>query len=132
MADTVLDNAIDAVEQALRDAHLSPGVETFFDEATNAATHVVWDRASAAAAVIDSVLDYDPAAGRISTASADAALAFLQREGLRVDWLIETHAHADHLGARGSGEAPWRKLHFQFIHFHGLRRQDVSPSGVPR
>lgn len=83
----------------MRDARLAPGVETFFDEATNTATHVVWDRASAKAAIIDSVLDYDPPSGRIATSSADAALAFLQSEGLRVDWLIETHVHADHLTA---------------------------------
>jgi glyoxylase-like metal-dependent hydrolase (beta-lactamase superfamily II) len=99
MADAVLNIAIEGVAQALRDARLAPGVETFFDEATNTATHVVWDRASATAAVIDSVLDYDPAAGRISTASADAVVAFLQSKGLQVDWLIETHVHADHLTA---------------------------------
>ncbi len=74
-------------------------VRTFFDEATFTATHVVWDPLSRAAAVIDSVLDFDPASGTTSTKSADAVLAFLADEGLKVEWLLETHAHADHLSA---------------------------------
>jgi glyoxylase-like metal-dependent hydrolase (beta-lactamase superfamily II) len=74
-------------------------VKTFFDEATCTASHVVYDLASRRAAVIDSVLDFDPASGRTATHSADAIIAFLRDAGLKLDWLLETHAHADHLSA---------------------------------
>jgi glyoxylase-like metal-dependent hydrolase (beta-lactamase superfamily II) len=97
--DAVLAAAIYETLRALDDPALAPAVETFFDEATNTATHIVWDRATAKAAVIDSVLDLDPPSGKISTASADRLLAFLERERLDVVWLIETHVHADHLTA---------------------------------
>ena len=76
-----------------------PEVKTFFDEATFTATHVVIDPATKHAAIVDSVLDYDPKSGRTSTKSADAVIAFVEAEGLTVDWLLETHVHADHLTA---------------------------------
>ncbi len=74
-------------------------VQTFFDEATFTATHVVVDPATKHAAIIDSVHDYDPKSGRTSTESADAVVAWVKEHGLSVDWLLETHAHADHLSA---------------------------------
>jgi glyoxylase-like metal-dependent hydrolase (beta-lactamase superfamily II) len=76
-----------------------PVVTTFFDEATFTATHVVRDPAGAAAAIVDPVLDFDPASGRTATKSADALIAYVQERGLRVEWILETHAHADHLSA---------------------------------
>ena len=77
----------------------SPVVHSFFDEPTNTATYVVWDPATRKAAIVDSVLDFDAAAGRTRTASADAVIAYVRGEGLTIDWLLETHAHADHLSA---------------------------------
>ena len=76
-----------------------PEVTGFFDPATNTISHVVRDPGSDACAVIDSVMDIDYAAGRLSTASADRIIAFIQGNGLRLEWLIETHVHADHLSA---------------------------------
>jgi glyoxylase-like metal-dependent hydrolase (beta-lactamase superfamily II) len=76
-----------------------PHVEAFFDEATFTVSYVVSDRETRKAVIIDSVLDYDPASGRTSTQSADAILDYLQREGLSVDLILETHVHADHLTA---------------------------------
>lgn len=76
-----------------------PDVKAFFDEATNTFSYVVWDPATHQAAVIDSVLDYDVAAGRIRHDSANALIAFVQSKGLTVQWVIDTHVHADHLSA---------------------------------
>ncbi|HEX5353939.1 MAG TPA: MBL fold metallo-hydrolase [Rhodanobacteraceae bacterium] len=76
-----------------------PEVESFFHKDTGTWTHVVHD--GEAAAVIDPVLDYDAAAARTSTTSADTVLAFVQQRALRVEWILETHAHADHLSAAG-------------------------------
>lgn len=81
------------------DLSVKPEVTAFFDEPTNTVTYVVKDPGSNACAVIDSVMDIDYAAGRITHASADAVIAFVQDHGLRVEWLIETHVHADHLSA---------------------------------
>lgn len=78
---------------------VAPVVRTFFDEPTNTAQHVVHDPASRRAAIIDSVLDFDAAAGRTTTASADAIVNYVRERGLTIDWLLETHAHADHLSA---------------------------------
>jgi len=78
---------------------MNPEIKTFFDEATFTATHVVWDPETRKAAVVDSVKDYDPKSGRTSTASADTLIAFVEAEGLSVDWILETHVHADHLTA---------------------------------
>jgi len=76
-----------------------PDVQAFFDEATNTVSYVVADPDSRRAAVIDPVLDYDPAAGRTSTRSADAIVRFVGDHGLQVDWILETHVHADHLSS---------------------------------
>jgi glyoxylase-like metal-dependent hydrolase (beta-lactamase superfamily II) len=75
-------------------------VESLFDEATSTFSHLVMDRTSQACALIDSVLDYDAKSGRTSTASADRLIARVQALGARVQWLLETHVHADHLSAR--------------------------------
>lgn len=76
-----------------------PQVKAFFDEPTNTASYVVHDPGTRQAAIIDSVLDYDAAAGRTSLSSADAILSHVREAGLTVEWLLETHAHADHLSA---------------------------------
>ena len=78
---------------------MQPNVTTFFDEATNTATHVVEDPESRQCAVIDSVLDFDAASGRTSTKSADAIVDFVEARRLSVQWILETHVHADHLTA---------------------------------
>ena len=74
-----------------------PNVSAFFDEATFTVTYVVSDPATGRAAVVDPVLDFDPASGRTSTTSADEVVAFVQDNKLGVDWILETHVHADHL-----------------------------------
>jgi glyoxylase-like metal-dependent hydrolase (beta-lactamase superfamily II) len=74
-------------------------IQSFFDPATFTVTHVVSDPVTRKAAVIDSVLDYDPKAGRSSHESADRVVAYVRESGLSVEWLLETHAHADHLSA---------------------------------
>ena len=79
--------------------HPHPATQAFFDPATWTVTYVVADTQSRRAAIIDPVLDYDPKSGRTSTASADQVLAFVRAQGLQVDWILETHAHADHLSA---------------------------------
>ena len=76
-----------------------PSVTAFFDDDTFTVTYVVADPDSARAAIIDPVLDYDPASGRTSTASADKVARFVGDNGLDVDWILETHVHADHLTA---------------------------------
>ncbi len=78
---------------------MTPDIKAFFDEATNTVSYVVRDPQGSAAAVIDSVLDFDQASGRTSTASADAILAHIRANQLEVAWLLETHVHADHLSA---------------------------------
>ncbi|WP_316695649.1 MBL fold metallo-hydrolase [Xanthomonas hydrangeae] len=84
----------------------SPHVRTFFDPATFTASHVVRDPCSSACAIIDSVLDFDMASGRTATGSVTALAQYVREEGLEVQWLLETHAHADHLSA-----APWLQQH---------------------
>ncbi len=74
-------------------------VMSFFDEPTFTATHVVHDPKTKRGAVVDSVLNFDAASGRTSTASADAVVAFVKEAGVTIDWHLETHAHADHLSA---------------------------------
>ncbi len=76
-----------------------PAVKAFFDESTHTFSYVVWDPVTMKAAVLDSVLDYDAAAGRTRHGSADALIAFVQSERLVVEWVIDTHVHADHLSA---------------------------------
>lgn len=74
-------------------------VEGFFDRATFTISYVVWDEESRKAAIIDPVLDYDQAAGRTSTASADELIAFIDGKALEIAYILETHVHADHLSA---------------------------------
>ena len=74
-------------------------IDAFFDEATFTITYLVSDLAKRRAAVIDPVLDYDHRSGKASTASADRVLAKAHERGVQVDWVLETHAHADHLTA---------------------------------
>lgn len=74
-------------------------IRSFFDQDTFTVTHVIADPATARAAIIDSVLDFDAASGRTSFASADKVIDYIRSEGLEVEWLLETHAHADHLSA---------------------------------
>ncbi len=76
-----------------------PNVEAFFDEPTNTVSYVVTDPTTNQCALIDSVLDFDHASGRTSKASADKLIAFVREHGLTVDWILETHVHADHLSA---------------------------------
>ncbi|ELZ4498579.1 TPA: MBL fold metallo-hydrolase [Pseudomonas aeruginosa] len=78
---------------------MSPEVTAFFDEATNTISYVVKDPASSACAIVDSVMDIDYAAGRISFEHADRIAEHVRAQGLQVEWLIETHVHADHLSA---------------------------------
>lgn len=73
--------------------------EGFFDPRTGTISYVVWDTARRHAAVIDPVLGFDVKSGHTDTKAADELLAFVAREGLQVDWILETHAHADHLSA---------------------------------
>ena len=76
-----------------------PIIQSFFDPDTFTVTYVVADPVLKRAAIIDSVLDYDPKSGRTSHTNADLVIAYVQQNGLTVDWLLETHAHADHLSA---------------------------------
>lgn len=76
-----------------------PQVKAFFDEPTFTATYVVSDPETGGAAIVDSVLDFDQPSGRTSTRSADAIIDYVREMGLTVEWLLETHAHADHLSA---------------------------------
>jgi glyoxylase-like metal-dependent hydrolase (beta-lactamase superfamily II) len=81
---------------------MNPTVHGIFDPATWTVTYVVYDRPGGQAAVIDSVLDYDPKSGRTRTVSAQKVVDFVREQRLNVGWILETHAHADHLSA-----APW-------------------------
>ena len=76
---------------------VKPEVTAFFDAPTNTVSYVVKDPNSASCAIVDSVMDIDYAAGRIAYESADQIIAFVQKHDLKVEWLIETHVHADHL-----------------------------------
>jgi glyoxylase-like metal-dependent hydrolase (beta-lactamase superfamily II) len=78
---------------------MKPHVQTWFDQATNTATHLLSDPGTGAAAIVDPVLDFDPASGKLGTESADAILADIAASGLQLLYVLETHAHADHLSA---------------------------------
>lgn len=78
---------------------MSPAIDAFFHEPTNTVAYVVADPATGRAAVIDSVLDFDMVTGRTATGHADGILAHLAARGLALDWILETHVHADHLSA---------------------------------
>jgi glyoxylase-like metal-dependent hydrolase (beta-lactamase superfamily II) len=88
------------------DLTVKPEVKGFFDPATNTISYVVKDPASNACAIVDSVMDIDYAAGRITYDHADEIIAYVKDRGLKVEWLIETHVHADHLSA-----APYIQKH---------------------
>jgi len=97
--DQPLASATNIVEQATAGAIPKPQVQAFFDEPTFTASYVLYDPDSRSAAIIDSVLGFDAAAARTSSTAADAIVDFVKAEGLSVEWLLETHAHADHLSA---------------------------------
>jgi glyoxylase-like metal-dependent hydrolase (beta-lactamase superfamily II) len=78
---------------------MKPNVESFFDPATWTISHVIYEKPGTACAIVDSVLDYDPKSGRTSTTSADRLIAFVRSKRLSLQWIFETHAHADHLSA---------------------------------
>ena len=84
----------------------TPKVTAFFDPATNTVSYVIQDPTGSACAILDSVLDFDHASGRTDTASADAIIAFVTQAGLRCEWVLESHVHADHLSA-----APYIQQH---------------------
>jgi len=77
----------------------APSITAFFDEATNSVSYIVADTATGSAAIIDPVLDFDAASGKVATPSADRILAAAAEQGLRAEWVLETHVHADHLSA---------------------------------
>ena len=85
---------------------MKPTVKGFFDPATWTVTYVVYEKPGSECAIIDSVLDYDPKSGRTRTGSADQVIEFVKAENLKVQWILETHAHADHLSA-----APYLRKH---------------------
>jgi glyoxylase-like metal-dependent hydrolase (beta-lactamase superfamily II) len=78
---------------------MKPQIEAFFDEATWTVSYVVYDQPGGHCAIVDSVLDYDAKSGRTSTRSASRLIEFVQGHSLTVGWILETHAHADHLSA---------------------------------
>ncbi|CCW18070.1 FIG146518: Zn-dependent hydrolases, including glyoxylases [Sphingobium indicum BiD32] len=96
MSDPALEKAYDQVMVARTGV---PVVKAFFDAPTFTVTYVVHDAETRRAAVIDSVLTYDPAAGRTGHEAVDPVIAYVEGQGLSVDWHLETHAHADHLSA---------------------------------
>jgi glyoxylase-like metal-dependent hydrolase (beta-lactamase superfamily II) len=114
-------------------------IETFFDPITFTASHVVWCEATHRAAVIDSVLDFDPKSGRTSGRCAQAIIDFVREQGLTVDWHLETHAHADHfsaaaylqplLGGRIAIGARIREVQAVFKQVFNAR--DMSTDGTP-
>jgi glyoxylase-like metal-dependent hydrolase (beta-lactamase superfamily II) len=85
---------------------MTPHVKAFFDDATNTVSYVVREPEGRTCAIIDSVLDYDPASGRTNMKSADEIIAWVKAEDLQVAWILESHVHADHLSA-----APYLQEH---------------------
>lgn len=98
---------------------MTPRIEPFFDATTSTFTYVIYEAPGSRCAIIDSVLDYDPHSGRTATLSADRVARFVRDQGLTVEWLLETHAHADHLSA-----APYlrRQLGGRIAIGEGIRR----------
>ncbi len=99
MTDTAFKHAREIILAAQDEPMKRPVIKSFFDPATFTVSHVVRDPGSNACAIIDSVLDYDPASGRTMNDSAGALINYVKSESLEVQWLLETHAHADHLSA---------------------------------
>lgn len=98
-SDNALQVATAQIEHAKSDGSLRPEIQGFFDEATFTVTYVVSDPVTKEAAIIDSVLDYDPASGRTGYISANRVIDYVVSQNLKVSYLLETHAHADHLSA---------------------------------
>ncbi len=96
MPNSVLQHAVNQVSSAQCKI---PVIKAFFDLPTFMVTYVVHDPDTKIAAIIDSVFDFDPASGRTSFGSADEVISYVRLQGLSVEWLLETHAHADHLSA---------------------------------
>ncbi|MDQ7912961.1 MBL fold metallo-hydrolase [Pseudomonas sp. 102515] len=98
---------------------MTPRIEPFFDATTSTFTYVIYEAPGSRCAIVDSVLDYDPHSGRTATLSADRVACFVRDQGLTVEWLLETHAHADHLSA-----APYlrRQLGGRIAIGEGIRR----------
>lgn len=99
MTDLPIQRAAEQVEAVLAGALHAPQVKAFFDEPTFTVSYVVSDATTRKAAIIDSVWNFDQASGRTSFESADEIAAYVEAQGLQVDWILETHAHADHLSA---------------------------------
>ena len=97
--DTALRRAQEQVDDVLGGKASSPVVKSFFDETTFTASHIVSDPVTKKAAIIDSVMDFDQAGARTSFQNADKLIEHVRAEKLSVEWLLETHAHADHLSA---------------------------------
>jgi glyoxylase-like metal-dependent hydrolase (beta-lactamase superfamily II) len=97
--DTNIEQAVEQVDAVLGGKLRAPHVKGFFHEPTFTASYVVSDDAAKRAAIIDSVWDFDQPSGRTSFEAADEIIAYVQEQGLTVDWILETHAHADHLSA---------------------------------
>jgi glyoxylase-like metal-dependent hydrolase (beta-lactamase superfamily II) len=98
-SDPQIDRARAQIAAASMPGGHAPIVKSFFDETSFTASHVVHDPKNKRAAIIDSVLDYDPASGRTSLSMADALVAYAEEKALMIDWILETHAHADHISA---------------------------------
>ena len=98
-----------------------PIVKAFFDQGTWTFTYVVYEKPNSPCVVIDSVLNYDPKSGRTSTKSADEVIVFIRDQGLQLTWILETHAHADHLTA-----APYIQKHLGGKIAIGAHIQDVQ------
>ena len=98
-ADPALRRAQGQIEAVLSGRAAKPVVKSFFDETTYSATHVVHDPTTKKTAIIDSVMDFDQASGRTSFENARHVVDYVRSGGLIVDWLLETHVHADHLSA---------------------------------
>lgn len=77
----------------------TPIVKSFFDATTSTITHVIYQAKGSECAIVDSVMDYEPKSGRLTTTSADRVIDFVRSHELSVQWLLETHAHADHISA---------------------------------
>lgn len=92
-------SARNVVNRALGTRQMRPQIASFFDEPTNTASHIVRDPTAQRCAIIDSVLEYEAASGRTATAAADRVIAYVRESGLEVQWILETHVHADHLSA---------------------------------
>ncbi|ALM82912.1 MBL fold metallo-hydrolase [Bordetella sp. N] len=97
--DAALAAASAVVNAATQDVSRRPEIHSFFDEDTYTVSHIVVDTKTNTCAIIDSVLDYDAASGRTSTRSVERLIDFVQERGLHVEWVLETHVHADHLSA---------------------------------